>query len=71
MLTCLEFFLHVLLVFEASVLTMFSSLSMLDRSEMSRFLMMDETSLMNIASSLLFFAIENLDVFFCNRNGDG
>ena len=61
MLTYLEFFLHALLVFEASVLTMFSSLLMLDKSDMLRFLMMDETSLINIASSSLFFGIENLD----------
>ena len=60
-LTCLEFFLHALLVFEASVLTSFSSLSLSDRSETLRFLMMDETSLINITSSSLFFMIENLD----------
>ena len=34
---------------------------MSDKSEMSRFLIIDETSLMNDASSLLFFTIENLD----------
>jgi len=61
MLICLEFFLHALLVFEASVLTTFSGLSMSDRSETLRFLMMDETSLINITSSSLFFMIENLD----------
>ena len=60
-LTSLEFFLHICSVFEASILTMFSSLSILDMSEMSRFLMMDETSLMNEASSSLFFMIDNLD----------
>lgn len=60
-LTSLEFFLHAHSVFEASVLTTFSSLLMLDRSEMLRFLMMDEMSLMNEAFSLLFFMIDNLD----------
>ena len=49
-------------MFEARVLTIFSSLSMTDKSEMSRFLMMDEIFLMNESSSLLFFTIENLDV---------
>jgi len=34
---------------------------MLDKSEISRFLIMDETFLMNDASSSLFFTIENLD----------
>jgi len=34
---------------------------MSDTLETSRFLMMDETSLMNKASSSLFFAIDNLD----------
>ena len=49
-------------MFEARVLTIFSSLSMTDKSEMSRFLMMDEIFLMNESSSLLFFTIENLDI---------
>jgi len=49
-------------MFEARVLTIFSSLSMTDKLEMSRFLMMDEIFLMNESSSLLFFTIENLDV---------
>jgi len=44
------------------VLTTFSSLSMTDKSEILRFLITDETSLMNESSSSLFFTIENLDV---------
>jgi len=51
----LEFFSHAHSVYKANVLTMSSSLSM------SRFLIIDKTSLMNDASSSLFFAIENLD----------
>ena len=58
----LAFFLHVHLMFEARILTMFSSLSITDKSEMSRFLMTGETSLMNKSSSLLFFTIKNLDI---------
>ena len=49
-------------MFEARILTMFSSLSITDKSEMSRFLMTGETSLMNKSSSLLFFTIKNLDI---------
>jgi len=49
-------------MFEVRVLTTFSSLSMTDKSEMLRFLMMDEMSLMNESSFSLFFMIENLDV---------
>jgi len=49
-------------MFEVRVLTTFSSLSMTDKSEMSRFLMTDEMSLMNESSFSLFFMIENLDV---------
>jgi len=49
-------------MFEMRVLTTFSSLSMTDKLEMSRFLMTDEMSLMNKSSSSLFFIIENLDV---------
>ena len=44
------------------VLTTFSSLSLSDKLEMLRFLRADATSLINNFSSLLFFAIENLDV---------
>ena len=51
----LEFFPHTHSVYKANVLTMSLSLSML------RFLIIDKTSLMNDASSSLFFAIENLD----------
>jgi len=61
MLTHLEFFLYALLVFEASILTTSSSLSMSDKLETLRFLMKNEISLMNNASSSLFFMIENLD----------
>jgi len=46
----------------ARVLTIFPSLSLSDKSEISRFLRADATSLMNDSSSSLFFAIENLDV---------
>jgi len=49
-------------MFEVRVLTTFSSLSMTDKSEMLRFLMTDEMSLMNESSFSLFFMIENLDV---------
>ena len=44
------------------VLTTFSSLSLSDKLEMLRFLRADATSSINNFSSLLFFAIENLDV---------
>jgi len=47
-------------IFEVSELTMFSSLLMSDRLDMSRFLIREEISLMNEVSSLLFFTIENL-----------
>ena len=47
-------------IFEMSELTMFSSLLMSDRLDMSRFLIREEISLMNEVSSLLFFVIENL-----------
>jgi len=50
------------LIATAWVLTTFSSLSLSDRSEVSRFLRENATSLMNDSSSSLFFAIENLDV---------
>jgi len=48
------------------VLTTFPSLSLSDKSEMSRFLRADAIFLMNDSFSLLFFAIENLDmmIFF-------
>ena len=46
----------------ARELIMFSGLSLLDTSEMLRFLKTDMTSLMNKSSSSLFFVIENLDV---------
>ena len=58
----LALFLHACSMFEMRVLTTFSSLSMTDKLEMSRFLMTDEMSLMNKSSSSLFFIIENLDV---------
>ena len=61
MVTSFEFLFHVLSVFEASMLITSSSLSMSDKLATSRFLIMDEISLMNEASSSLFFAIENLD----------
>ena len=48
-------------VFEANVLIIFLSLLISDKLEMLRFLIIDETFLMNDASSLLFFAIKNLD----------
>ena len=57
----LEFFPYMYSVFEANVLITFLSLLISDKLEMLRFLIMDETSLMNDASSLLFFAIKNLD----------
>jgi len=57
----LEFFPHAHSVYEANVLTMSSSFLMLDKLETSRFLIMDKTSLMNNASSSLFFTIENLN----------
>ena len=49
-------------MFEVRVLKLFSSLSMTDKLEMSRFLIIDETSLMNKSSSSLFFTIENLNI---------
>ena len=61
-LVCLAFFLYVCLMDVARVLTIFSSLSLSDKLEMLRFLRADVTFLMNDSSSLLFFAIENLDV---------
>ena len=61
MVTSFEFLFHVLSVFEASMLITSSSLSMSDKLATLRFLIMDETFLMNEASSSLFFAIENLD----------
>ena len=56
------FFLYACLINVVSILTTFSSLSLFVKSEMSRFLRAAATSLMNNSSSLLFFAIENLDV---------
>jgi len=56
----LEFFSYACSIFKASELTTFSSLLMSDRLDMSRFLIIEEMSLMNEVSSLLFFAIENL-----------
>ena len=65
-LVCLVFFLHACSIDIARVLTTFPSLSLSDKSEMSRFLRADTTFLMNNSFSLLFFAIENLDmmIFF-------
>ena len=60
-LTSFKFLFHACSIFKASVLTISSSLLMMDKLEMSRFLIMDETSLMNDAFSSLFFTIENLD----------
>ena len=61
MLTSFEFLFHVLSVFEVSILTTSVSLSILNKLAMLRFLIMNEISLINEASSSLFFAIENLD----------
>jgi len=58
----LALFLQVYSMFEARVLATFSSLSMTDKSEMSRFLITDKTLLINKSSSSLFFVRENLDV---------
>ena len=65
-LVCLVFFLHACSMDVVRVLTTFSSLSLSDKSEMSRFLRVDAIFLMNDFFSLLFFAIENLDmmIFF-------
>ena len=48
-------------IFEARVLTTSLSLLISDKLETSRFLIIDEISLINNASSSLIFAIENLD----------
>ena len=65
-LVCLVFFLHACSMDVVRVLTTFPSLSLSDKSEMSRFLRADAIFLMNDSFSLLFFAIENLDmmIFF-------
>ena len=60
-LTSFEFLPHACSVFEGSVLTISSNLLMLNKSEMSRFLIINEIFLMNDASSSLFFTIENLN----------
>ena len=60
-LTSFKFLPYACSVFEASMLITSSSLSISDKLEMFRFLIMDETSLMNNAFSSLFFVIENLD----------
>ena len=61
-LVCLAFFLHACSIDTVRVLTTFSSLLLSDKSEVLRFLRAVAISLMNNSSSLLFFAIENLNV---------
>jgi len=66
----LEFFPHAHSVYEANVLTTFSSLLMSDKLETSRFLIMDKTSLMNDTSFSLFFTIEDLyELIFSSAMG--
>ena len=61
MLTCFEFVLHALSIFNVRELITSSSLLISDKSEILRFLIAYETSLIKAVSSSLFFAIENLD----------
>ena len=61
-LTHFEFILHAFSILDVRKLVASSSLLLSDRSEMSMFLIMYETSLIKFSSSLLFFAIENFDV---------
>ena len=61
MLTRFEFVLHALSIFNVRELITSSSLLISDKSEILRFLIAYETSLIKAVSSSLFFAIENLD----------
>ena len=64
-LTCFKFTFHVSSILDVRKLVTSSSLQESERSEMSMLLIVCETSLIKLISSLLFFAIKNLkDLIF-------
>jgi len=64
-LTCFKFTFHVSSILNVRKLVTSSSLQESERSETSMLLIVCETSLIKLISSLLFFAIENLkDLIF-------
>ena len=64
-LTCFKFTFHVSSILDVRKLVTSSSLQESERSETSMLLIVCETSLIKLISSLLFFAIENLkDLIF-------